>query len=186
MNQAVLRTERFRLVPLGDEHLEHEAELDADPQVMRFLGRVRTRDEVEQQHAERLGMAQAARGLGAWAGEVAGDFAGWWSLQPPTRPDQGPVEGRAELGYRVLRRYWRRGLVSEGARELLRHGFDDLGLQRIFAETMAVNEASRATMAAIGLQQGRTFALEFEEPLPGTEFGEVEYALARDQWIRRG
>ena len=24
---------------------------------------------------------------------------GWWLLQPPTRPDQGPVEGQAELGF---------------------------------------------------------------------------------------
>jgi hypothetical protein len=32
------RTERIALVPLSGERLEHEVELDADPEVMRYLG----------------------------------------------------------------------------------------------------------------------------------------------------
>jgi RimJ/RimL family protein N-acetyltransferase len=59
-------------------------------------------------------------------------------------------------------------------------------LPRIFAETMAVNVASRATMAAIGMQHVRTFERDFDEPLPGTEHGEVEYAITRKQWSGRG
>jgi hypothetical protein len=42
MAQAMLRTTRIPLVPLCDDHLEHEVELDADPEVMRYLGRART------------------------------------------------------------------------------------------------------------------------------------------------
>jgi hypothetical protein len=33
MSQATLRTSRIRLVPLADEHLEYEVELDSDPEV---------------------------------------------------------------------------------------------------------------------------------------------------------
>ena len=185
MSQATLVTERIRLVPLSDEHLEHEVELDADPEVMRFLsdGRPRSREEVEAQHRLRLATADPVAGLGFWAGFVGGEFVGWWILQPPEREDQGPVEGQAELGYRLLRRYWRQGLASEGSRELIRHGFEDLGLDRIFAETMAVNVASRATMASAGLRRVRTFHLEWDEPLPGTEEGEVEYAITRAEWL---
>jgi len=182
--QATLHTARITLVPLSEEHLEHEVELDADPEVMRYLGdgRARTREEVEAKHRERLAAAHPVPGLGFWVGFVAGTFVGWWILQPPERADQGPVEGQAELGYRLLRRYWRQGLASEGSRELLRHGFEDLGLSRIFAETMAVNTASRATMAAVGLRHVRTFHLDWPDPLPGTELGEVEYAITREQW----
>ncbi|SIR69387.1 GNAT family N-acetyltransferase [Micromonospora avicenniae] len=183
MPQATLHTARIRLVPLADEHLEHEVELDADPEVMRYLGPARTRAEVESAHHLRLAAAQRVPGLGFWAGFVDGDFVGWWILEPPERADQGPVAGQAELGYRLLRRYWRRGLASEGARELIRHGFEDLGLTRIFAETMAVNEGSRATMASVGLRYVRTFHLDFDHPLPGTELGEVEYALTREDWL---
>ena len=185
--QVTLRTNRLDLIPLSDEHLEHEVELDADPEVMRFLGsgRARTRDEVVELHRDRLASAERVPGLGFWAGFAAGQFVGWWILEPPERADQGPVAGQAELGYRLLRRHWGKGLASEGARELIRHGFDDLGLVRIFAETMAVNAASRATMAAIGMQHVRTFHLDVDEPLPGSELGEVEYAISREQWYAR-
>jgi RimJ/RimL family protein N-acetyltransferase len=173
VSQATLRTARLVLVPLADEHLEDEVALDADPEVMRYLGgRVHTRAEVVASHARRLSAAARVPGLGYWAGSVAGSFVGLWMLPPPTRPDQGPVEGQAELGYRLLRRWWRQGLASEGAAELLRHGFEDLGLQRV--------------LAAVGLRYVRTFVLPFDEPLPGSEQGEVEYALTREQWLARG
>ncbi|WP_433362841.1 GNAT family N-acetyltransferase [Actinoplanes sp. CA-142083] len=182
MSQATLRTARIQLVPLSDEHLEGEVELDADPEVMRYLGPPRQRGEVEQLHRRRLAAAGRVPGLGFWAGLVDGAFVGWWILEPPERADQGPVDGQAELGYRLLRRYWRQGLGGEGARELVRHGFDDLSLRRIFAETMAVNAPSRATMASAGLSYVRTFHPDFDDPLPGSEQGEVEYAITREQW----
>jgi RimJ/RimL family protein N-acetyltransferase len=185
VNQATLRTARMELVPLSDDHLEGEVELDADPEVMRYLGRPRPRAEVERRHRLRLAAADRVPGLGFWAGLVGGSFVGWWILEPPERADQGPVDGQAELGYRLLRRHWRQGLGGEGARELVRHGFDDLGLRRIFAETMAVNEPSRATMASAGLRYVRTFHLDFDDPLPGTEQGEVEYAITREEWLAR-
>jgi RimJ/RimL family protein N-acetyltransferase len=181
MGQAVLHTRRIVLVPLGDEHLADEVELDADAEVMRYLGGPRTRPEVEERHAHRLAAAASCPGLGFWAGLVDGAFVGWWLLEPPERPDQGPVAGQAELGYRLLRRHWRQGLASEGARELLRHAFEDLGLDRVFAETMAVNTASRATMAAVGMTHVRTSHLDRSEPVDG---GEVEYAITRDAWSR--
>jgi RimJ/RimL family protein N-acetyltransferase len=186
MAQVPLRTPRIRLVPLAEEHLELEVELDSDPEVMRYLtGRGRTRQEVEEVHRRRLAGAADVPGLGYWVGFTGEGFVGWWILGAPGRPDQGPVQGQAELGYRLLRRHWRRGLATEGARELVRHGFEDLGLDRVFAETMAVNAASRATMAAVGLRYVRTFHLTFDDPLPGTELGEVEYAITRADWQAR-
>ena len=184
-SQATLRTRRLILVPLAEEHLEHEVELDSDPEVMRYLGNgtARSRAEAERYHRYRLAAAERVPGLGFWTGFENEQFVGWWILEPPQRPDQGPVEGQAELGYRLLRQYWRQGLASEGARELLRHGFEDLGLHRIFAETMAVNEASRATMASIGMRYVRTFSADWDEPIPGAEHGEVEYAITREEWL---
>ncbi|WP_167475979.1 GNAT family N-acetyltransferase [Nocardia arthritidis] len=185
MPQAELHTPRIALVPLSDEHLEYEIELDAEPEVMRYLGsgEPRARAEVERLHGRRMAAAERVGGLGFWVGFVDGDFVGWWLLTPPDRPDQGPVVGQGELGYRLLPRYWRKGLASEGARELIRHGFADLGLTRIFAETMAVNAASRATMNSVGLEYVRTFEQHWEKPIPGSEHGEVEYAITRERWL---
>jgi len=187
MCQATLHTGRIRLVPLSDAHLEQEVDLDSDPEVMRYVATV------ERALARRLRgstavVSRPARrvpGLGFWVGFVDDEFVGWWILEPPERADRGPVEGQAELGYRILRRHWRNGLASEGARELIRHGFEDLGLRRIFAETMTVNAGSRATMTAVGMQHVRTFHTDWEEPISGSELGEVEYAISREQWLAR-
>jgi RimJ/RimL family protein N-acetyltransferase len=125
-------------------------------------------------------------GLGFWVGFWSDVFVGLWLLRPPHGPDQPPVPGEADLGYRLLRRCWRQGLASEGARELLRYGFVDLGLRRIFAQTLTVNRPSRAVMASVGMTYVRTFPSARPEPLvAGSELGEVEYDITRDQWDKR-
>ena len=185
MPQQTLHTERITLVPLADGHLEWEAELDSDPEVMRYLsGRASTREEVESSHAIRMAAAQKVDGLGFWIGLVDDEFVGWWILQPAHGPDQPDDRDVADLGYRVLRRYWRKGLASEGSRELVRYGFDDIGLNRIIGQTLTVNAASRAVMERVGLTYVRTFATSMTAPAEGIEQGEVEYELTREQWER--
>jgi RimJ/RimL family protein N-acetyltransferase len=188
MTQPRLHTQRLSLVPLGHEHLPLEIELDSDPEVMRYLtGRARSAVEVQQLHRHRLAGAEPVPGLGFWAGFTGEDFVGWWILAPPEDSDRSPVRHEAELGYRVLRRHWRRGYASEGARELIRYGFTEIGLDRIFAQTLAVNAPSRATMAAVGMAFARSYvsAESDLELIPGGEHGEVEYELTRVTWQQR-
>ncbi len=185
MPQRTLHTQRLTLMPLTDEHFEWELALDSDPEVMRYLtGRASTRAEVEASHARRLAAAQKVDGLGFWIGLVDHEFVGWWILQPSHGPDQPDDPAVADLGYRLLRRHWRKGLASEGARELVRHGFDDLGLERIIAQTMTVNAGSRAVLDRIGLTYVRTFPTSMTPPVEGVDEGEVEYELTREQWQR--
>lgn len=184
-SQPTLRTDRLELVPLAEEHLELEIELDSDPEVLRFIdGRARSREEVEAAHRRRLADSKKVPGLGVWVGFVSGDFAGWWCLRASDGPVRPGLAGEAELGYRLLRRRWRQGLASEGSRELLRYGFGQIGLTRIFAQTMAVNVGSRGVMAAIGLGFVRGFDGHFDHPLPGNDQGEVEYAVTAPDWRR--
>lgn len=186
--QPTLYTERLSLVPLADEHLPFEIELDSDPEVMRYItGRAISPDEVEKAHRRRLAAAAEVPGLGFWAGFADEDFVGWWILRPPNGPDQPRVAGEADLGYRLLRRHWRRGYASEGARELIRYGFEDVSLDRIFAQTMTVNAASRATMVAAGLTFTRAFVSSepYDELVQGAGQGEVEYEITRTNWRHR-
>jgi RimJ/RimL family protein N-acetyltransferase len=48
---------------------------------------------------------------------------------------------------------------------------------------MKVNERSQATMRRLGLRYVRGFHLDFPDPIPGGELGEVEYAITREQWL---
>ncbi|MEU8328302.1 GNAT family N-acetyltransferase [Micromonospora sp. NPDC048839] len=175
------RTERlwFRRLTMADVDLL--VELDSDPEVMRFLsGGVATplatvRDE---QLPRLLGQYERHPGLGRWAAldRESGDFLGWFALDPSADGTE------AELGYRLRRSTWGRGLATEGSRALVRYAFDTVGVRRVRAETMAVNERSRRVLTKAGLRHVRTFHLQWDDPIPGTEQGEVEYELRAEEW----
>lgn len=194
MPQPILRTGRLLLVPLSDHHVEFEVELDADPEVMRYLtGRAHTRAEVLDQHARRMAVAARADGLGFWvafgaeggSAPAPGEFAGLMMLPPAHGPDRSHDPATGELGYRLVRRFWRRGLAAEASRELLRYAFETVGLRRVVAQTMAVNAGSRGVMSAVGMRHVRTFTGVWDDPLPGAEQGEVEYEMTAEMWAAR-
>lgn len=62
-----------------------------------------------------------------------------------------PEHARAEIGYILGRPYWGQGLVSEAAREVLRFGFNELGLNRIQASCDLENIASARVMEKNGM-----------------------------------
>lgn len=198
MPQPILRTDRLLLVPLADRHLELEVELDSDPEVLRYIsGRARSRDEVVASHSQRMALACKVDGLGYWmafgsdggrrdstppAREDEGEFIGLMMLPPAHGLDQPDDPTVTDLGYRLVRRYWRKGLASEASRALLRHAFDAVGQNRVIAQTMAVNSGSRGVMKAIGMRYVRTYFPSWNGPLPGADLGEVEYEMTRGMW----
>jgi RimJ/RimL family protein N-acetyltransferase/SAM-dependent methyltransferase len=176
LTRPTLTTERLRLEPLGREHADHIVALNADPEVMRFItGRPLP---AEQSLASLPELVADQDGLGFWAGFEGDDFVGVWFLIPdPERP------GAGEVGYRLPRAAWGRGLATEGSRALLDHGFDTAGLDRVWAETMTVNAASRAVMDRLGMTYERS--LPGEEPVAGWEQGEVVHGIDRATWAAR-
>jgi RimJ/RimL family protein N-acetyltransferase len=90
-----------------------------------------------------------------------------------------------DLGYRLRRAAWNKGHATEGSLALIRMGFTDLGVGRVFAHTMTVNTASRRVMEKCGLTLVRTIPYEGPYVIEGAERGEVEYALTRPEWESR-
>jgi hypothetical protein len=106
---------------------------------------------------------------------------GWFHLRRRAdRPADEP-----ELGYRLRRSAWGKGYATEGSRELIERAFAELGAQRVWAETMVVNSASRRVMEKAGLKYVRTFHADWPEKIEGDEEGDVEYALTRAEWEER-
>ena len=62
--------------------------------------------------------------------------------------------------------------------------FTEYGVSRVWAQTMTVNARSRRVMEQCGMRYVRTFHQTWDQPLPGSELGEVEYAITREQWLR--
>nr|WP_218889029.1 GNAT family N-acetyltransferase [Saccharopolyspora hordei] len=180
-----METDRLVLRRFRPDDVDLVLELNSDPAVMRYIdGRPPpTRVEVVERllprylaHYERFG------GLGKFAAveRESGRDVGIFMLHPA----EGGARDEAELGYRLRPSAWGKGYATEGAKALLRTGFADFGLRRVFAQTMTVNSGSRRVMEKAGLRYVRTF---FEDwpgpPLDGSEHGDVEYALTREEWL---
>ncbi|MFC0625368.1 GNAT family N-acetyltransferase [Kribbella deserti] len=171
-----MKTERLALRQFTSADVDLLVDLDSDVEVMRYLtGKPTPRETIAETVLPTL-LATYDRhpGLGTWAAHerATGRFVGWFALEPG-KPDE------AELGYRLRRDAWGRGYATEGARALVDKGLTDLGLTRINAITMAVNAGSRQVMRNAGLRFVRLWHEHFDDPLPGTEHGEVEYAITR-------
>ena len=177
-----LETARLLLRPVAAADLESLVALDNDPEVMFFInaGAPTPRAEVEADLHWWLGYPDRYPAYGFYAAieKATGDFLGWFHL----RPGEGAGPDEPELGYRLVRRVWGRGLATEGSRALVDAAFAQLGATRVNAETMAVNIASRRVMEKAGLRFVRTFDAGWPVRIPGDEQGDVEYAISRAEW----
>lgn len=184
--KTFLETDRLVLRAFTEADTDHLLALDNDPDVMRFIsgGRPTSREVIQARTLPRLLHDHPCFGTrGYWAAEEkdAGVFLGWFEFRP--LDDHDPAV--AELGYRLNRAAWGSGYATEGARALIRKGFTALGVERVTANTMAVNTRSRRVMEKAGLSFLRGFTGDWPEPIEGSEHGEVEYELTRATWERR-
>ena len=60
---------------------------------------------------------------------------------------------QARIGYALARPFWGQGFASEIVRELLRFGFDELRLHRIYAPCVPENTGSVRVLTKAGLRQ---------------------------------
>ncbi len=184
--QVFLETERLILRRFTENDADALFELYDDPAVMKYLNGGRPADRTEIGTLDLpafLGYYERFPGYGFWAAieKSTGDFLGWFHFRP--RPDDPPDE--PELGYRLHRTAWGKGYGTEGSAALLAKGFTELGVTRVTASTMVVNERSRRVMEKLGMTLVRTYFEEFpeHERAPGSEQGDVEYAITRAEWL---
>jgi RimJ/RimL family protein N-acetyltransferase len=180
-----LETERLLLRRFTMDDADLLFELDNDPVVMRYVngGVPVSREEiVDETLPAFLSYYERFEGYGFWAAieKQSGRFLGWFHFRPA--PGAGPLE--PELGYRLHQVAWNQGFATEGSRALINLGFAKLGCERVTAEAMAVNVASRRVMQKAGLRYVRTFHQDWPVRIPGDEEGDVEYALDRADWTR--
>ena len=194
--RVLLETERLALRRFTVADLDNLVDLDSDPEVMRFLsgGAPTPRDVIRQDILPAFLRAyEPFAGFGYWAATemASGAFLGWFCFRPPD--DGDPTN--AALGYRLRRAAWGRGYATEGSRALIRKGFTELGVRRVFATTYQDNLASRRVMEKVGMTLVRTYRLTPADLVAeGTyhvtsqdlwDGDEVEYALEKADWQRR-
>ena len=147
-----IETERLLLRRWLEEDLEPYARLCADPEVMRFIGNGSTLNrEQSGEQVSRFGRHWDERGFGLWALEEkeSGAFVGFAGLS--YQEDWPEGEHKTEVGWRLVRAFWGRGLATEAAKASVDYGLETLELERIISIIQPGNTASRRVAEKAGL-----------------------------------
>ena len=180
-----LETERLVLRSWREDDRAPFAAMSADPEVMATLSPVMSRAQADAL-VDRVAAKEAADGYTFWALERRSDaqFIGWCGV---IRGDMPPIDGKAEIGWRLARHAWGYGYATEAARGTLRWLFANLADDAALAITHTGNHRSRAVMERLGMVH-RT-ALDFAHPklaLTDPLRPHVTYVLERAGWDGAG
>jgi RimJ/RimL family protein N-acetyltransferase len=181
-----LETQRLRLRGFTDTEADARLlfELDSDPEVMRYIGPFGLPTvEAYRERMQTFWLPYYAgpppRGFWAALEKATDEFVGWFFLRPAMDYKFAAQAGwtRAsdiELGYRLRRSAWGRGLATEAAAALVGLALADPGVTCVVAAALVPNRGSTRVMEKAGLSRVREFTIPgFADPM-------VMYALCRD------
>jgi RimJ/RimL family protein N-acetyltransferase len=175
-----LTTERLRLRPLTEDDTEALLAYRSLPDVCRYVPfQPMTREVI----AERLATMWANHELTdegqhmtlgvelAATGELIGDVILMWHSREHSSGELGYVLNPAHMGH---------GYATEAAREVLRLGFDELGLHRIVGRIDERNEPSAKVLRRLGMRQEAR--LVHNEFFKGEWSTEIDFAMLASEW----
>jgi RimJ/RimL family protein N-acetyltransferase len=145
-------TARLWLEPWSDRHSGALAAANADPEVMRFIGSGAVMSaEASAAQSARFAQHWDRFGFGLWGVRVkASDrTVGFAGLSHPLW--LAGFETAVEVGWRLQRAAWGRGVATEAGRAAVQAAFDDLGAPEVLSLIHPDNAASAAVARKLGL-----------------------------------
>ncbi len=150
----MVETQRLLLRSWRGEDIDALAEMQSDPETMRYMADGHCPDRGECAEAiEQLESHRCEHGFGIWAAELraTGELVGWVGLTTPEwLPEEMPA---VEVGYLFDRAHWGTGLATEAAQRSLRFGFQELELASIIGIHQTANTASACVLAKLGMRK---------------------------------
>ncbi|GAA3378613.1 GNAT family N-acetyltransferase [Streptomyces sannanensis] len=147
-----IRTPRLLLRRWYDHDLAPMAEINADPQVMRWIGDGSVLDlDATAEAIERWEEEWDEEGFGLFAVELlaSGELAGFAGLSVPEfLPEVLPA---VEISWRLGRQFWGQGYASEAAHAALEFALQDRGLDRVISIARVGDDASENVMRKLGM-----------------------------------
>jgi RimJ/RimL family protein N-acetyltransferase len=165
-DMATMQIETARLLlraPSGDDLAWTLAHMNTAA-VMRHLGGVREEaDAVAGFERNARNLTEIGAGFWTVVLRESGERVGKCGLAPIDTP-HAPVVLRdgLQVGWSLAEPYWGRGFACEAAQAVLDWGFSARGLDTIWSQTSASNQASTRLMARLGLE--RMAALDYVDP----------------------
>jgi ribosomal-protein-alanine N-acetyltransferase len=145
----ILETNRLTLRPLKEDDLENVITLNSDPEVVKYItgGMPMSREHTQTRFNFYLDH-QKKHNFAIWAviNKEDSAFIGLCGLQ---FLEDSP---NIEVGYRLAKEFWGKGLATEAARACIIYGFNTLKLKEIVAVIDPENTASHQVIKKIGLK----------------------------------
>jgi RimJ/RimL family protein N-acetyltransferase len=156
LDATSLTTPRLVLRQWRDDDADAFAAFTADPEVMRYIHDGSTLDRAAT--GARIALWQRhwdEHGFGLYAVELreTGELIGFTGLAVPLfLPEILPA---VEIGWRLGRPYWGKGLATEAAQAVVARARTDFGLKRLVSVHIVGNEASARVMVKLGMRLDR-------------------------------
>lgn len=96
----------------------------------------------------------------------------------------GILDNEGEIGYWLGVPYWGQGLIPEATQEIIRYGFEDLQLTKLWCGYFEGNDKSRRVQEKCGFQYHHTNK-DVEWKLLNTIVTEHVTCLPKENWIKR-
>jgi RimJ/RimL family protein N-acetyltransferase len=146
----VIETERLILRTWKDSDVNEYYHINQDPKVIELLLGSLTMQEVQDFIAS---MNQQFSNLGytllATEEKESGKLIGFIGLNPPKW--ESHFTPCVEIGWRLGSQYWNLGYATEGAKAVLKFGFETCGLTEIVSFTVSENIRSIRVMEKLGM-----------------------------------
>jgi len=155
-------TERLILREILPTDVKGMYQLDAAPDVHKYLGNkpVTSREQtvevinfIRQQYID--------NGIGRWAiiDKKSHEFLGWTGLKLVT-DETNHHKNYYDLGYRLIKKYWGKGIATESAFASLEYAFYKLDAKEAYAMADCENNGSNNILKKVGLDFIETFDLD--------------------------
>jgi RimJ/RimL family protein N-acetyltransferase len=157
-----LETERLILREILPSDLDGLFELDSDPEVHRYLGNQPVKDKTQiVEIIQFIRQQYLDYGIGRWAvvDKQSKEFMGWAGLKWITTPINNHVH-YYDLGYRLIKKHWGKGIATESAQAALIYAFEQLNAQAVYAMADCENIGSNHVLQKVGLHFVETFDFE--------------------------
>lgn len=136
----IIETERLLIRPFSMDDIEPSYAMNLDAEVSEFTGDggVVSKKEIERRIIENVFGDYKKHGFGRLAVELKGEnkFIGFTGLKYLEDMDE------VDLGYRLMKKYWGKGIATESARACVNLGFNTLGLSKLIAMVLPENRGS--------------------------------------------
>lgn len=155
MFNTVIETPRLILRPFTQADIQPSFEMEQNPDISKYTmdGGVKTLQQVSKLINRVINEDYVKYGFGRLAIEykATGEFIGFSGLKYMLEMDE------VDLGYRIRKDLWGKGIATEAATASLQFGFEELGLEKIIAFIIPENVKSKRVLEKLGFSYTQDF-----------------------------